>query len=177
MNRRIIKEGYNKIAESYSAQRGEFNNLLYLKKLSSLLPGSSSILDVGCGAGVPINSYLIEKGYSVTGIDISERQIELAKKNVLQGIYSVKDMSVLKNSEYQVDAVISFYAIFHIPKEAHQELFRKFNTFLRLGGLILVTMGSSEWEGEEDNFHGTRMYWSQYGPGGWVKIRQCGSHR
>ncbi len=81
-----------------------------------------------------------------------------------QGIYAVKDMSELQSGEYQVDAVIFFYAIFHLPKEVHQELFRKFNSFLRPGGLILVTMGSSEWEGEEDDFHGTRMYWSHYGP-------------
>lgn len=24
-------------------------------------------------------------------------------------------------------------------------------------------MGSSEWEGEENDFHGVRMYWSHYG--------------
>jgi hypothetical protein len=41
----------------------------------------------------------------------------------------------------------------------------KFNSFLPLGGLTLVTMGSAAWEGEEENFHGTRMYWSHYGSG------------
>ena len=45
---------------------------------------------------------------------------------------------------------------------------RIFNSFLPAGGLILLTMGSSEWEGIED-FYGTKMYFSHYGP---VKNKQ-----
>lgn len=30
------------------------------------------------------------------------------------------------------------------------------------GGYILVTMGSSSWEGTEDDFYGTKMWWSHY---------------
>lgn len=32
-----------------------------------------------------------------------------------------------------------------------------------VGGLILVTMGSGEWEGTEEDFHGSKMWWSHYG--------------
>jgi cyclopropane fatty-acyl-phospholipid synthase-like methyltransferase len=162
MKQKIVKDGYDRVAENYLAQRDEFKNFPYLEKLESLLPHNSKILDIGCGAGVPIDKYLIEKGYTVTGIDISKKQIELAKKNVPQAIYAVKDMSKLQNGEYQVDAILSFYAIFHTSRETHPELFKKFNSFLNPGGSILVTMGASEWEGEE-NFHGVNMYWSHYG--------------
>jgi len=27
---------------------------------------------------------------------------------------------------------------------------------------MLITMGSSEWEGKEQDFHGVEMYWSHY---------------
>ncbi|MDD5750053.1 MAG: class I SAM-dependent methyltransferase [Candidatus Pacebacteria bacterium] len=162
MKQKIVKKGYNKIAEEYSVQRDEFKNISFLEKFEKLLSKSSLILDIGCGAGVPIDRYFVEQGHSIVGIDISEKQIELAKKNVPQGKYEVKDMSELKAGEYQVDAIISFYAIFHIPRESHQELFVKLNSFLPSGGLILATMGSSEWEGEED-FHGVDMYWSHFG--------------
>ena len=164
MKQKIVKEGYNKVAEDYSSQRDAFKNIPCLEKLSNLLPKGSKILDVGCGAGIPIDKYLIERGYSVIGIDISEKQVELARKNLPQASYEVKDMSDLKIGEYQIDAIVSFYSIFHIPREGHYRLFQKFNSFLKPGGLILVTMGSSEWEGEEENFHGARMYWSHHGP-------------
>ena len=36
-------------------------------------------------------------------------------------------------------------------------------SFLQPGGLLLLTMGASEWEGKEDDFCGAEMYWSHYG--------------
>lgn len=96
-------------------------------------------------------------------MDISENMIQLAKRNVPEAEYKVKDMSQLEKGEYQVDAVVSFYAIFHTPRETHQELLHKINSFLPKGGYILITMGADEWEGTEENFHGSQMYWSHFG--------------
>ena len=75
----------------------------------------------------------------------------------------MKDISDLRRQEFLVDAVVSFYTIIHLPRETHRELFDKINSFLPAGGLVLVTMGSSEWQGTGD-FYGVNMYWSQYGP-------------
>lgn len=88
--------------------------------------------------------------------------IELAKQNVPEAEYKVEDMTNLKNGEYTVDAVVSFYAIFHTPRETHQELLHKIHSFLSKPGYLLITMGSTEWEGKERDFHGTEMYWSHY---------------
>ncbi len=156
-----VKQGYEKAAENYLSQRDQFQNEKYLEKLIKLLNPKATILDIGCGAGIPIDKYLIDKGFKVIGIDFSEKQIELAKQNIPQGQFEVKDMMKLKDNEYKVDAVVSFYAIFHTPRETHQELFRKINSFLPKGGYFLGTMGSSDWEGSEE-FHGVKMWWSHY---------------
>ena len=37
------------------------------------------ILDIGCGTGYPLTHYLIEKKFKVTGIDASEKMIEIAQ--------------------------------------------------------------------------------------------------
>lgn len=163
MNNDLVRQGYYKVAENYLSDRKQFRSDKYLERLLTLLKPSSTILDIGCGSGEPIDKYLIERGLRVVGVDISEKQVELAKKNISKAIFEVKDMSELRYGEYQVDAVISFYAIFHIPRDKHQELFKKINSFLPTGGYILVTMGVSEWEGLEDDFHGTKMWWSHYG--------------
>ena len=164
MNKGLIREGYNIAAVDYSKTRNQFSNIKYLKKFVSLLNPNSTIFDIGCGAGLPIDKYLVDAGHKVLGVDVSGRQIGMARRNVPEGKYEVKDMSELKKSKYQVDAVVSFYAIFHIPREEHQDLFKKFNSFLPVGAVILVTMGASEWEGVDDNFHGTEMWWSHFGP-------------
>lgn len=158
----VVKRGYDKVAESYLAERDRFKNSEHLDRLTALLSPRSTILDIGCGAGIPIDRYLISKGHKVAGIDISEKQIELAKRYVPEGDYKVADMLELREGEYSVDAVVSFYAIFHIPREKHPTILRAVHSFLKPGGYMLITMGASEWEGTEDDFFGGEMYWSHY---------------
>ena len=83
-------------------------------------------MDVGCGSGIPIDEFLLDRGFSVTGMDISEEQINLAKKNLPKGKFSVVEMSDISFPESSLDSIISFYAIFHIPREEHFSLFKKF---------------------------------------------------
>ena len=142
--------------------RDQFTNDRYLMMLNNLLEPNSKILDLGCGAGKPVDKFFIYHGHNLIGIDISEKQIKLAKRNTPQASYAVKDISDLRKGEYQVDAVVSFYTILHLPRETHPELFDRINSFLPEGGLALVTMASSEWEGIED-FYGVDMYFSHYG--------------
>jgi cyclopropane fatty-acyl-phospholipid synthase-like methyltransferase len=163
MTNDLVKEGYEKAADNYAANRNQFESIKYLEQFSKLIEKGRTVLDVGCGAGKPVDEYLIKKGFAVNGIDISERMIELAKKNIPQGFYEVKDMSKLKEGEYCVDGIVSFYAIFHTPREKHHELLKKFASFMPNGGGILITMGAEEYEGFEDDFHGAKMFWSYYG--------------
>ncbi len=160
--RLLVKDGYNRCANSYGLGRDVFKNKKYLDELNKYLKQGSRILDVGCGAGVPIDEYLISKGHRVTGVDISEKQIELAKINVPQAVYLVEDMSKTFFPPGFFDAVVSFYAIFHIPRKEHLEIFKKIFGFLRRSGMFLATLGSEDWEGSEE-FYGVTMHWSHYG--------------
>lgn len=163
MSKDLVRKGYDRIAERYMLVRKPFINDRYLQRLDRSLQPGSVILDLGCGSGKPIDRFFIGRGHKVIGIDISRKQIRLAKRNVPEARYVVKDISNLRKEEYQVDAIVSFYTILHIPRETHEELFRRIYSFLPAGGLILVTMASTEWEGFDD-FYGVEMYWSHYGP-------------
>ncbi len=160
----LVKNGYDEIGERYANDRGHWPSNRYLGRFSRNLPRTAKILDLGCGTGVPIDRYLIGKGHEVVGLDISDRQLALARKNNPAAQYEAKDMQGLRDSEYSVDGLVSMYAIFHTPRETHQELFQKLRSFLPKGGVILVSMGASEWEGSERDFYGTRMFWSHFGP-------------
>ncbi len=157
----LVRHAYNKCAENYSFTRDLFKNKKYLEMLNGYLKPKSEILDIGCGAGKPIDEYLVSKKHKVTGVDISEKQIELAKINVPQATFMVKDMSVLNFTKNSFDAVVSFYAIFHIPRKGHLDLFKKIFKTLKPDGLFLTTLGTDDWEGSEE-FHGVTMHWSQY---------------
>lgn len=158
----IVKVGYNEIAEKYLEDRDLMSDLQYLNRLNNLLEVPSTILDLGCGSGVPIDKFFTDKGHKVIGIDFSDKQIALARKYVPEATFEVKDISHLKEKEYSVDAVVSFYTFIHIPRETQLSVLKKIYSFINEKGYLLLTMGSSSWEGEEHNFFGARMMWSHY---------------
>jgi cyclopropane fatty-acyl-phospholipid synthase-like methyltransferase len=159
----LVKEGYNKAADTYAAKRNQFESIQYLEEFIKHVEKGKTILDVGCGAGKPVDDFLVKHGYAVNGIDISKRMIELAKQNVPEAFYEVKDMTEFTDGEYCVDGIVSFYAIFHTARECHLDLLKKFASFMANGGHILITMGAGEWEGTEEDFHGAKMFWSHFG--------------
>ncbi len=169
MGNDFIRDGYDRIAHTYAAQRDQFKSASYLEAFIELIPTGSMILDVGCGAGKPVDEFLVEHGYAVHGLDISERMIDLARQNVPHASYEVRDMSNLAMGDYCVNGIVAFYSIFHTPREQHQELLDRFASFMPNGGAILITMGSGEWEGFDD-FHGIRMHWSHFGANRNVKM-------
>lgn len=157
-----VRDGYERIAKTYAAQRDQFKSLPYLERFVELVPAGGTCLDIGCGAGRPVGEFLVAHGYAVHGLDLAERMIDLARRNVPQASYEVRDMSDLEEGEYRVDGIVSFYAIFHTPREQHPALLSRFASFLPRDGAILITMGADAWEGTDD-FHGTSMTWSHYG--------------
>src|SRR5262245_54130303 len=83
--KRIVADAYDRIAERYLEWRGRQPRQDELKRWLELVennvrPGAR-VLDIGCGAGIPLTRALSE-AFDVTGIDISTRQIELARANV-----------------------------------------------------------------------------------------------
>lgn len=61
------------------------------------------------------------------------------------------------------DAITSFYAIFHLPKEEHRELFRKIYAWLKPKGYLMATVAYDEEEPyTEDDFFVVPMYWSNF---------------
>jgi cyclopropane fatty-acyl-phospholipid synthase-like methyltransferase len=158
-----VKAGYNQIADMYDAQRDLFQSIPWLERFVGLLPKSGAVLDVGCGAGRPVDEYLVAHGCTVHGLDLSERMIELARRQVPQATFEVRDMLDLAAGEFSVDGIVAFYSIFHTPRDQHQRLLDTLASFLSPGGVMLITMEAGEWEGFEDDFHGARMYWSHFG--------------
>jgi cyclopropane fatty-acyl-phospholipid synthase-like methyltransferase len=162
MNRDLIRKSYNQVAKAYAEDRVSWRGNKYLQRFIRELPKGAEILDLGCGDGVPVAEILIKKNFLVTGLDISEVQIQRAIRNCPRGSFQVKDMSSLEEGEYQVDAVVAYYSIFHLPRKTHLSFLKKINSFLPVSGKIIITMGDKDFEGFHD-FYGVQMWSSHYG--------------
>lgn len=163
--KRIVEEGYDRIAERYltwvqGAPEGVRER--YTSVLLDELPAGAEVLDLGCGAGVPTTQTLAQR-FKVTGVDISARQTALARQNVPQARFVQADMTQLNFPPASFDAVAAFYAIIHAPRQEQAKLLRDITSWLRPGGLLVATMGthSAKVDFDED-FFGTPMYWSSF---------------
>ena len=174
--KKTVKEGYNAIADRYLAERTrDSEDVRLLDDFIERLPADAEVLDAGCGAGVPISQLLSER-FHVTGVDFSEAQIELAKKNVPHARFICEDMTKLKFPNGTFNGITSYYAIIHIPREEHQPLLENFQRMLKRGGFALLCLGAEHLiEDVDENYLGTRMYWSHYDTETYLKLlKECG---
>ena len=116
----------------------------------------------GYDYGVPVARALATVGHRVTGVDISEVQIRRARELVPQAEFIRADATAVDFGPASFDAVVSFYALIHLPLEEQPSLLQKVAGWLRPGGWFLGTTGYQAWTGVDEDWlgGGTAMWWS-----------------
>jgi len=166
-SKRLVRAGYDAIAADYLALRvappsGETADVRLLDELTQRLAPGALVLDAGCGAGVPITRLLLQR-YRVVGLDFSRAQLALARRLAPEATYVCQDLTALAFAGSTFDAVCSYYAIIHIPREEHELLLRRFYHVLKPGGLALLCLGANDLPTDfEDDYFGKPMYWSHF---------------
>jgi ubiquinone/menaquinone biosynthesis C-methylase UbiE len=165
--KRLVADGYDAIGDAYTAQALEsraHDREWYLDVFSEHVPSGATLLDLGCGAGVPTTGRLAEH-YDVTGVDISPGQIERARRNVPKAEFVAADITEVEFPPDSFDAVTAFFSIIHVPREEHYVLFQSIVRWLRPGGVFMGSLsasGKGQAASYEDDFFGAPMYWSNY---------------
>ena len=163
--RKIVEEGYDRVAEAYSRLEGkdEWPRMKWLGKVLARLEPGSSVLDLGCGSGDPADIE-IARSHRVTGVDISNVQLELARQNVPEGRFIHGDLGSLDFPDGSFDAVVSFYTLEHIPRELHGEILKRIHDSLRPGGLLLFSCEVGNMENVTGQWLGVPMFFSLFDP-------------
>ncbi|CAG8136499.1 unnamed protein product [Penicillium salamii] len=164
-----IKKAYDDVATTYLdwTQPTHTTRLSYLQTMLESIEPSKSILELGCGAGVPCTQLLAARGYTVTANDISSSQITLARERLPHSVNLIEgDMMELEFGQ-QFDAVLAMYSIFHLPRDEQSVMLRRIFGWLKPGGRLLanfpemgfVSASDSSWLGGTEG----AMHWSGWG--------------
>ena len=165
----IVRTGYDKISHTYRGDDIDRNDpdiaayMQWVHELIALVPAGSAVLDLGCGNGVPVARLLAEAGFAVIGVDISPVQIGRAQASIPAAHFVCMDMTALEFPAQAFAAIVSFYAIIHVPLAEQRALFANIYNWLQPGGYLMATVGADAWTGTEGNWldvAGARMYWS-----------------
>jgi SAM-dependent methyltransferase len=124
-------------------------------------PGSS-ILDLGCGCGVPVARRLASR-YAVTGVDISPVQIARARELVPSADFMCADMATIDFPDESFAGIACLFALIHLPLVEQPGLLHSVRRWLQPGGTFMATVGRTAWTGSEKDWLGVPggdMWWS-----------------
>jgi SAM-dependent methyltransferase len=163
--RDVVARGYDRIGERYSVHASTHRKEereRYLQRLFDLIPDGASVLDLGCGNGIPSTVRLAER-YLVTGLDVSGQQIERARRNIPGAEFICADMTSVELPDRAFDGVFAAYSIIHVPRNLHARLLSSIHGWLKPGGALVATMGTKDREVDYDrDWLGAPMFWSSF---------------
>ncbi|RFU26550.1 hypothetical protein B7463_g9787, partial [Scytalidium lignicola] len=173
----IVKYAYDHISEWYLrwVESQESPREKYTKKLLEKLPPSPSILELGCGPGIPVLKLLLDEGAQVVANDISTKQIEMTKTCCPEAKLIAGDMTTLTFEPESFHGAISFYTLFHLPRSKLKAMLTRIHGWLKPGGVFVFNLATFDEEEIHGEFLGYGMFWSSYGvDGNQALLREIG---
>lgn len=135
------KKAYTQLAKEYTSKIRPYNDFYERPNMINLIDDvkNKHVLDAACGSGYYLE-YLINKGAIVTGIDISEEMINIAKETtnnkIRLFIHDLNDnLTFLNNEEF--DLIISSLTL-HYLKDWNNIL-KEFHRILKTNGELLIS--------------------------------------
>jgi SAM-dependent methyltransferase len=162
-----VAASYDRIAERHAIwaasvrkeERARFTALLI-----DACPRGASLLELGCGTAGATTQALAGH-FELTGVDISARSIEIARRVLPSAEFICADMTLLSLPPVSFDTVAAFYSLIHVPREELVGLFGRVFSWLKPGGLFVATLNGSDTAGSyETDWLGVPMFWSGYDP-------------
>ena len=166
-----IGTGYS---EAFPAKGGQLACGEWL--LGELEPGAA-VLDVGCGTGEPTIRQLADGGLDVTGIDLSDGMLALARRTPAQAAYHRIDMYDLATDRAgaawgipglgpqgagRFAAVTAFFSLILLPQSEIPVVLARIRRLLRPGGLLALGMVEADLDHATLPFLGTALRISGY---------------
>jgi SAM-dependent methyltransferase len=137
-DRERLRETFGSVAELYDRARPTYPPVVFddLAALAGLEPGSR-LLEIGPGTG-KATAELAQRGYAVTGVELSAELAEVARRNVPEAEIVGANFETWEPPEADFDAVVAFAAFHWIAPHLR---YAKPVRLLRPGGALAVVHG------------------------------------
>jgi SAM-dependent methyltransferase len=136
--RQLNQKAYDIISAEY--QEDYFNTPLLAKMINdwlNMMPAAGHILDAGCGHGDPVITYLIERGFHVTGSDLSSAMLKRAQER-FPGLPFYHRATTQVSEQEVYDGICSLNSLLYLdPVDLSNSLYR-LHQALKPGGLLFL---------------------------------------
>lgn len=134
----------------------------WIDRFTSLLGPGATILDLGCGSGRPLATYLIGNGYRVTGVDSSPALVGLCRSRFPHNEWMAADMRTLDLGR-RFDGVLVWDSFFHLKHDDQRAMFGVFARHVQPRGALMFTSGPKHGEVLSE-FAGEPLYHASLDP-------------
>lgn len=153
---------YDKIAQWWNDQHFESSyGVSQFERAVGYAASGGKALDVGCGAGGRFVDILQNRGFSVTGLDVSKEMVKLAGNNHPEHTFIHQDICSWETEE-KFEFIVAWDSIFHLPLVMQKPVVAKLCGFLAKGGVLIYTFGNAEGE-HTDQWRDDTFYYSSIG--------------
>ena len=162
----LVGHGYDAIGERFAEWRDRIvgdPRRQWEDDLTARLEDGDRVLELGCGAGVPDTKRLAAR-FRVTGVDISTKQLLRARTAVPEAEFLEADFTALELEPGSFEAVVSFYAFNHVPRELLAPTFARIHRWLAPGGFLMTALGTSDNGGWTGEWLGAPTFFSSFPP-------------
>lgn len=117
----------------------------WLTRFIAPLPAGAEVLDLGCGTGQPIATWLVDQGFAVTGVDSAAEMLAFARERLPQQHWLQADMRTLRLRR-RFGGVLAWDSFFHLPPDDQRAMFAVFAEHALPGAPLMFTSGPADGE-------------------------------
>jgi len=156
-----LQAGYDLVAEHYATEffeelkRKPLDREL-LDQFAESVSGTGTVCELGCGPG-QIARYLKDRGVDMCGVDLSPEMVKVAGRLNPDISFSQGDMLALNFPDNSLAAIVLFYSIIHIHRDAVTRALQEINRVLTPNGKLFLAFHGGEGELHRDEWYGEKV--------------------
>ncbi|WP_329118984.1 class I SAM-dependent methyltransferase [Streptomyces sp. NBC_01465] len=166
-----VRESYDRVADNYADMVvntgiGDIRKHPWLKAsidaFAESVGGLGPVLDAGCGPGT-VTAYLAERGLDVSGVDLSPRMIENARRLHPECRFSVGSSTELDLAEESLGGVMGWWSLFNLPRDVLPQVLGQFARALKPGGYFITATHVGDGDAlRTEAYGGVAVEWTTY---------------
>jgi SAM-dependent methyltransferase len=167
----IVRDSYDRVADTYvetiaRTDLGDIRRQPWMRAAMDVfadgVTGIGPVLDVGCGPGT-VTAYLADRGVDVSGVDLSPRMIDAARRLHPHCHFSVSSATELGLAESSLGGVVAWWSLFNLPRDVMPQVVSSFaRALMPAGQLIFGTHVGSDDLARTEAYGGIAVRWTTH---------------
>ncbi|WP_432946878.1 class I SAM-dependent methyltransferase [Kribbella sp. CA-253562] len=154
----VVRTSYDRVADNYvELNLGDLTSYPWLRTaidgFAAAVSGLGPVLDVGCGPG-DVTAYLAERGLEVSGVDLSPRMIEHARRRYPGLRFEVASATELELADASYGGILGWWSLFNLPRPVLPAVIESFARALVPGGHLIIATHQGEGDIERTEAYG-----------------------